>query len=87
MRDGVDERVVLFIAPDFAHQKNRVQHDAADDHRQQQEAQKQQNTGTPVEQHPADIQQQDDRNQADAERDKERDRFLAPGNYHDSSLS
>ena len=27
--DGVDERVVLFVAADFAHQKDGVEHDAA----------------------------------------------------------
>ena len=26
MRDGIDERVVLFVSPDFAYQKGRVQH-------------------------------------------------------------
>ena len=43
VRDGVDERVVLFVAADLAHQKDGVQHDAADDHGQQQHAQEQQN--------------------------------------------
>ena len=28
MRDGVDEGVVLFVAADFAHQKDGVQHHA-----------------------------------------------------------
>ena len=37
MRDGVDEGVVLFVPADFAHQKDRVEHDAGDDHDQQQD--------------------------------------------------
>ena len=56
VRDRVDEGVVLFVAPDLPHQKDRVQHDAADDHRQQQDPQEQQDAGAPVQQNPADIQ-------------------------------
>ncbi len=37
MCDGVDEGVVLLIAADFADQEDGIQHDAADDHRQQQD--------------------------------------------------
>ena len=41
---------------------------------------------TPVEQYPTDIQQQDDGDQAGAERDEESDRFLAARDDHESSL-
>src|ERR1019366_5393621 len=41
---------------------------------------------TPVEQDPADIQQDDDTDQAGAQRDEESDRLLASGDYHNSSL-
>jgi hypothetical protein len=37
--DTVQERTRLFMAPDFPHQKNRVQHDTAADDSQQQDAQ------------------------------------------------
>ena len=35
MRDGVDEGILLFIAADFAHQKEGIQHHSADQHGQQ----------------------------------------------------
>ena len=40
MRDGIDEGVVLFVAADLTHQKDGVEHDAADDHSQQDPARK-----------------------------------------------
>ena len=41
MRDGIDEGVVLLVAPDFAHQEGGVQHHAGDDHGEQQDAEEQ----------------------------------------------
>ena len=52
MRDGVDEGVVLFVAPDLAHQEDGVQHHAGNDHRQQQDAEEQQDAIVPVERTP-----------------------------------
>src|SRR5579885_2866657 len=83
----VDERVVLGVAADLPHQEGRVEDHAANDGGQQQHSQEQQDARAPVQQHPADVEKQDDRDQADAERDEERDRLLPAGDYHASSLS
>ena len=40
----------------------------------------------PVQQNPADVQQDDDTDQAGAQRDEERDRLLPSGDYHTFSL-
>ena len=53
MGDGVDEGVVLFVAADFPHQKDGVEHDAADDHEHEQHAQDQQESGAPVRAEPS----------------------------------
>ncbi len=53
---------------------------------QQQDAEKEQDAGAPVEQHPADVEQKDDGDEAGAERDEKGDRLLPAGDYHDSSL-
>ena len=36
--DRVDERVVLLVPPDLAHQEDRVQHDAGDDEQEEDDA-------------------------------------------------
>ena len=36
--DGVDERVVLFVAPDLADEKDGVQHHARDDEQEEDDA-------------------------------------------------
>src|SRR5665213_2100877 len=79
---GIDKRVVLCVAANFAHQKRGVQHHARDQQQRQQDAEEQQNAVVPAEQHPSDVQQQDERNQPDAESDEERDRFAASANDH-----
>ena len=48
---------------------------------------KTQDAGAPVEHDPADIEQQDDRDEPGAERQEERDRFLPAGNHHDFKLT
>ena len=83
MRDGVDEGVVLFVAADFADQEGGVQDHADDDDERQQRAEEQQDAGVPAQQHPADVEQNDDRDEADAERDEERDGSAAAGNDHE----
>ena len=60
VRDGVDERVVLLVAADFAHQEGGVQDHAGNDHGEQQDAEKQQDAVAPIEQDPADVEEQDD---------------------------
>ena len=86
MSDRVDERILLFVTPDFPDQEERIQHDAADQHRPQQDAQEEQNPSTPTEENPADVNEDDDGNQARAEGDEEPDRRAPSSNYHDSSL-
>lgn len=73
MRDSVDKGVMLLVAPDLPDKKNRIQHDAADDHGKQQEPEKEQDACMPVENNPADIQQNADNDEARAERDEESD--------------
>jgi hypothetical protein len=87
MRNGVDEGIVLGIAANLSHQESCIENDAADDHREQQKTQKEQNSGVPVEDHPADVKQQDDHNEADAERNEECNRLLAARDHHDFSLA
>ena len=55
--DGVDERVVLFVPPDFAHKEDRVQHHARDDERENQDAEDQQPGFAPVDDDPADVEE------------------------------
>ena len=86
VRDGVDEGVVLFVPADLAHQEDGVQHDAGDDDGDQQDAESEQNSGAPVEQYPADVENQDDEDEAGAQRDEERDGFAAARHHHASSL-
>jgi hypothetical protein len=82
VRYGVDEGVMLLIPPYLAHQKRRVQNDAADDRQGQYGSQEEQDSGTPVEQDPPDIQEDHDGDQADAERNKECDGSAAAGDNH-----
>ena len=86
MRDGVDEGVLLFIAPDFPDQEDRIDHHSADDEGQKQEAQEKQHPVAPVEQNPADVEQDADQNQARAKRDENRDGLSPAGDHHASSL-
>ena len=60
MRHGVNERIMLLIAPDFPHQKDGVQHDTADDDSQQQNSKEEQNALAPTQQDPADVEEKRD---------------------------
>ena len=42
VRDGVDERVVLLVAPDLAHQEDRVEHEPGDDQQEEDDAEDEQ---------------------------------------------
>lgn len=66
MGNGVDESVLLLIAPDGADKKDGVEHHAADGDRQQHNPYEQQDPCPPVQQDPADIKQQDYGNQPGA---------------------
>src|SRR5712692_1238769 len=84
--DRIDKSIVLLIAPDLPHEKNCVQYDAADDHRQQQHTEEEQDSAAPVEQDPTDVEEENDQDQASAERYEKRDRLLPPCQDHDFSL-
>ena len=73
MRDGVDERVVLLVAPDLADEECGVEDEAGDDGGEDDDAQDQQARVADVEHDPADVQRHGQRHQADAEGDEERD--------------
>ena len=79
--------IVLFVAADFAHQKNGIDQNAATDHQYQQDPQHQQQAVPPVQQEIADVQNQQDGDQPDAQRDMPGDRSAAPGEFHDSRLA
>ena len=55
MGNGIDKAVVLLAAPQFAHQKNRVDDHARNDQREKDDAEKQQHAFAPVEDDPADV--------------------------------
>src|SRR5581483_10934761 len=86
MRHGIDERFLLLIPADFADQEDGIQNHTADQHRSQNDAQEQQDIAAPAQENPADVDQDDNGNQARAEGDEKSDRLPAAGNYHVSSL-
>src|SRR5208283_758958 len=57
-----------------------------DNRRHQQRSQYQQDAMPPVQQDPSHVQQDDDADQANAQRNEKRDRLLPSGDYHNSSL-
>ena len=66
MSHGIDEAIVLLVSADFTNEEGRIQNDAGDGQGQQANPKKEQDTVAPVEQHPADIEYENDRNQASA---------------------
>ena len=87
VRDGIDEGVVLLVAADLAYYKDGVEPDAATDHQHQQNSQHQQDAVPPVQQEIADVENQQDGDQPDAQRDMPGDRSAAPGEFHNSRLA
>ena len=87
MGDRVDERVVLFITTDFTHHEDGVEQDAAADHQHQQDPEHQQDAMPPVQEKVADVENQQDGDQPDAEGDMAGDGSAAPGEFHDSRLA
>jgi hypothetical protein len=82
MGDGVDKAVVLLVAPDLPYQEAGVDDHPRNQHPKENYAQKQQHPFTPVENDPANVQGDRQRDQTHAQRDKERNRFPARGNAH-----
>ena len=77
--DGVDEGVVLFVAANLADEEGGVEDEAGDDDAEEDDAEDEQN--------PADVQRQRGRHQADAEHQKEGDRFFAAtADAHDAAI-
>ena len=70
--DGIDERIVLFVATYLADQKSRVQYDAEDQYDKENNAENQQRDFTPVENNPTDIQRHGECDEARTERNEER---------------
>ncbi len=85
MRDGVDERIVLFVPPDFADQEGGVQNQAGDDGGEDEHAEDQGRDLPPGHDHPADVQGRGQRHEGHPEDDEEGDRPAPPRNYrHDT---
>jgi hypothetical protein len=72
MRDGVDERIVLLVAPDLTNQESRIENYAEDQHDKEDDAENQERHFTPVENNPTDIQRHGECDKARAQRDEER---------------
>ena len=81
VRDGVHERVVLLVPPNLADEKGRVQDEAGDDGGKHEAADEQRDQLSEREHHPADVERNGQRHQADAEGDEEGDDALAAGGY------
>ncbi len=79
--DGVDERVVLLVAPDLADEKDGVEHHPGNDDEKEDEAEDHQDAAAPADDHPADVQCDGDGDQADAERGEEDDGAAAPADH------
>lgn len=62
---------MLFVPPDFAEQKRRVQNKTRDDQRKEYNAENHQRDLAQIEQNPADIERNRHRDQADSENEKE----------------
>jgi hypothetical protein len=82
VRDGVDERLVLLVAPDLADQEDCVENDAGDDERKDENAGQQETGFPPIEDHPADVERERATDQSGAQDDEKRDRFSAPAEPH-----
>lgn len=73
--DSVDEAVVLFVAPDFADQEDRVQDQSGDDEQEEDNAQYEQGDLPPMQDNPPDVERHRQRDKADAQNDEKIDRF------------
>ncbi len=81
VRDGVDERVVLLVAPDLANQERRVEDEARDDGGEYQAAEQEGDDFSKGEDHPSHVERNRQRHQTDAEGDEESDDALPAGSY------
>ena len=79
VRDGVDERVVLIVASDLAHEKHRVDDDAGDDQDEGEDAEHERQDPAAVDEDPADVERHRRRDEDDAEDDEGDGGGVAPG--------
>src|SRR5581483_9364006 len=82
VRDRIDEGIVLLVPADFTHQENRVEHHAADDAGEQKDAKKEKKAGAPIEQNPANVEEERNQDEAGAEGNEQRNRLAALGGDH-----
>src|SRR5215471_96879 len=82
MSYSIDEAVVLFTAPDLAHEENRVHHHAGDDQGEEDDSEEQQDAFAPIEDDPANVESNGQRHQAYTQDDEERDRSTAARDAH-----
>ena len=75
--DRVDERIVLLVAPDLAHEKDGVEHEPADDYEEEDDAENQQQPLAPVEEDPPDIERYREGDETAAEDDEGGDLLAA----------
>ena len=86
MRHGVDKSVVLFVAANLAHQKNGVQNQSGNNDGEKNDAQNEQSDLLQIEQNPADVERDRERDQANAEDDKENRKFSPVHHNHQSNF-
>src|SRR5208282_544603 len=82
MSDGVDEAVMLLVAPNLAYQKNRIEDKASDDGAKKNDAKKNLNSFAPVEDDPSAANRKRHRRQANAQREESVDRLLPADDAH-----
>src|SRR3954465_14514880 len=82
MRNCIDKAVMLLVAPHFAHEKNGIYHHSGNDQSKKDDAEEQQHALTPIEDDPADVESNRERNQANAQAEKERNRSTAARDAH-----
>ena len=80
--DCVDEAVVLLVAADFAHEEACIQDQPKNDGGEEKYAEEKQDVFAPVENDPADIQRQSERDQANAQDDEKRNLLAAARDSH-----
>ena len=85
VRDGVDETVVLFVAADFADEEAGVDDHAADDRGKKNHAEEKQDGFAAVEDDPADVERDGERDEAHAQRDEKCDGLPAASDGHEAS--
>src|SRR5450755_21805 len=82
MSDRIQEAVLLFIAADFAHQKNRVEDDSGDDEAEENYAQDKRHDLAPIENDPTGAENRGRDRNAYSQRYEERNRGLATSDAH-----